>query len=52
MLRIGCKPEELALVQDYLASFREKKTPAAVEFTAWKSFCKTLMASNEFHFID
>lgn len=47
------KPEEIKLVLDYFESYPGRPgEDLDPQQAAWKSFCKTLMASNEFHFVD
>ena len=45
--------DENRMAIQYLQSFREKQTSDKdARKAAWRSFCKMLMTSNEFHYVD
>jgi hypothetical protein len=47
------KTGELELVRLFLEDYRQKQTSASdARRAAWATFCQTLIASNEFHFVD
>ena len=45
--------EERSLAESFVAEFSSKQTSSdRSEHAAWKSLCKMLLASNEFHYVD
>ena len=46
-------PEEIDIAESYLRNYARRQTSSTdARGAAWKSFCKMLLASNEFHYID
>ena len=47
------EPDETAIAEDYLRDFQQRQTSSEEpRRAAWKSLCKMLLASNEFHYVD
>jgi len=46
-------PEEIAVAESYLRDYGQRQTSSKEPHrAAWKSFCKMMLASNEFHYVD
>ena len=46
-------PEEAALAESYLRDYAQRQTSSKEpHHAAWKSYCKMMLASNEFHYVD
>ena len=52
ILNRPAKPEEIASALQYLEAYQQKFTGEKAELKAWQSYCRILMASNDFAYLD
>lgn len=52
ILNRRAEKDEIEQAQKYIAGFKQKETGADAEQKAWQSFCRVLMASNDFVYVD
>ncbi|MEO6725713.1 MAG: PSD1 and planctomycete cytochrome C domain-containing protein [Blastocatellia bacterium] len=52
ILNRAATEDEIANALGYISGFKQKLTGDAAELKAWQSFCRVLMASNEFIYVD